>query len=49
MNGVGTDDATEIFLPSHYDHLLSPTLECKRDPVHDIYLTEEDMQGILPE
>lgn len=40
---------TEIFLPSRYDGLVSSDLERKRDPVIDIYLTDEEMQGILPQ
>ena len=41
---------TEIFLPSHSDHLsLSPDLERKKDPVHEIVLTDDEIRGIFPQ
>ncbi|MCJ1475142.1 hypothetical protein MMC13_003802 [Lambiella insularis] len=40
----------KIFLPSHSDHLsLSPDLERKKDPVHEIVLTDDEIQGIFPQ
>ena len=45
----GFDWNQEIFLPSHYEHLYSaPDLERKKDPVHDIHLTEEDLDAVFP-
>ncbi|MCJ1293797.1 hypothetical protein MMC34_005353 [Xylographa carneopallida] len=40
----------KIFLPSHSDHLsLSPDLERKKDPVHEIVLTDDEIRGIFPQ
>ncbi|KAI9798580.1 MAG: glyceraldehyde-3-phosphate dehydrogenase 1 [Piccolia ochrophora] len=44
----GFDWNQELFLPSYAQH-ESINLERKRDPVHEIYLTEEDIRAVLPE
>ncbi|KOS18089.1 hypothetical protein ESCO_002806 [Escovopsis weberi] len=38
----------EIFLPSYVDCDYVP-LENRRDPVHEIYLTDEEVQKMFPE
>jgi hypothetical protein len=39
---------TEIFLPSYIDCDFE-SLERKRDPVHEIKLTDEEIKNMLPE
>lgn len=39
---------TEIFLPSYIDCDYVP-LENRRDPVHDIILTDEESKNMLPQ
>lgn len=38
----------EIFLPSWGDYDYVP-LDQRRDPVHEIYLTEDEIKKILPQ
>lgn len=38
----------EIFLPSYIDCDYVP-LENRRDPVHEIHLTDEEMKNMLPQ
>jgi len=38
----------EIFLPSYVDYDYVP-LENRRDPVHDIILTDEEIRKMLPQ
>lgn len=38
----------EIFLPSYVDCYYVP-LENRRDPVHEIHLTDEEMKKMFPE
>lgn len=38
----------EIFLPSYIDHDYVP-LENRRDPIHEIYLTDEEAATMLPQ
>lgn len=38
---------TEIFLPSYIDCDYTP-LENRRDPVHEIRLSEEELREMLP-
>lgn len=38
----------EIFLPSYVDCYYVP-LENRRDPVHEIHLTDEEMKNMFPE
>ncbi|MCJ1244586.1 hypothetical protein MMC30_001784 [Trapelia coarctata] len=52
----GFDWNQEIFLPSHsfshshsLDPYLSPDLERKKDPVHEIVLTEDDIRAMFPQ
>ncbi|KAH6606074.1 hypothetical protein Trco_005227 [Trichoderma cornu-damae] len=40
--------SSEIFLPSYVDCDYVP-LENRRDPVHEIHLTDEEMKKMLPE
>lgn len=40
--------APEIFLPSYIDHDYVP-LENRRDPIHEIYLTDEEAATMLPQ
>jgi hypothetical protein len=37
----------EIFLPSYIDCDYVP-LENRRDPVHEIHLTDEEIENMLP-
>lgn len=38
----------EIFVPSYCDHDYVP-LEQRRDPVHEIHLSDDDIKRIIPE
>ncbi|KAK4242936.1 hypothetical protein C8A03DRAFT_28937 [Achaetomium macrosporum] len=38
----------EIFVPSYCDHEYVP-LEQRRDPVHEIHLSDDDIKKILPQ
>lgn len=43
-----THSLTEIFLPSYVDCDYEP-LENRREPVHDILLTDEELKQMLPQ
>ena len=43
-----TKRTPEIFLPSYIDHDYVP-LENRRDPIHEIYLTDEEAATMLPQ
>lgn len=43
-----TNRPAEIFLPSYVDHDYVP-LENRRDPIHEIYLTDEEAATMLPQ
>ncbi|KZF21912.1 hypothetical protein L228DRAFT_239839 [Xylona heveae TC161] len=45
----GFDWNQDIFLPAYADYESSASLEHRRDPVHDIVLTDAEMQSILPQ
>jgi hypothetical protein len=46
--GQGFTWNPEIFIPSYIDHDYVP-LENRRDPVHEIYLTDEEARAMLPQ
>ena len=37
----------EIFIPSYVDYEYTP-LENRREPVHEIHLTDEEVKNMLP-
>lgn len=41
-------DYAELFLPSYANSFDAQELEHKQDPVHDIVLSEEDMEDVMP-
>lgn len=47
-SGQGFAWNPEIFLPSYIDYDYVP-LENRRDPIHEIYLTDEEAQMMLPQ
>ena len=47
-NTPWTNSTAEIFLPSYIDHDYVP-LENRRDPIHEIYLTDEEAATMLPQ
>jgi hypothetical protein len=47
-SGQGFTWNPEIFLPSYIDHDYVP-LENRRDPIHEIYLTDEEAATMLPQ
>ncbi|PKS11235.1 hypothetical protein jhhlp_002996 [Lomentospora prolificans] len=47
-SGQGFAWNPEIFLPSYIDYDYVP-LENRRDPIHEIYLTDEEAQRMLPQ
>lgn len=44
---VLTLNSQDIFLPSHSDHESS--LENKKDPVHEILLTDSEIASMFPQ